>query len=327
MFASHSRAAFAGVLALTVALSTACGGSDEKTSANGLEESQITLGTMTVADTAPVQIALSKGLFKAEGLTVRTQVIQGGAAGIPLLKSGRLDFSFGNYVSLLTAGTKDPGFKPKIVAEGFRAASKTHTLMVRGDSPYRTIKDLAGKKIAVNTKRNVSTMLVRAAAQPQGVTFDEDKNFVEVAPPAMEQALKSKSVDAVQAIEPFGTQMGTSMGARMVADLSTGQAADLPIAGYAVTEKFAEENPKTVAAFQRALQKAQGMAAADQKAVQTILPSYAKGIDAKVAGSMSYGTYPTSIDAAKLQRVADLMKEFGYVDKAIDVKTFLASTS
>jgi NitT/TauT family transport system substrate-binding protein len=327
MFASHSRAAFAGVLALTVALSTACGGSDEKTSANGLEESEITLGTMTVADTAPVQIALAKGLFKAEGLTVKTQVIQGGAAGIPLLKSGRLDFSFGNYVSLLTAGTKDPGFKPKIVAEGFRAASKTHTLMVRGDSPYRTIKDLAGKKIAVNTKRNVSTMLVRAAAKPQGVTFDEDKNFVEVAPPAMEQALKSKSVDAVQAIEPFGTQMGKSIGARMVADLSTGAAADLPIAGYAVTEKYAKENPKTVAAFQRALQKAQGMAAADKKAVETILPSYAKGIDAGVAASMSYGTYPTAIDPAKMQRVADLMKEFGYVDAPIDVTSFIASAS
>ena len=281
---------------------------------------------MTVADTAPVQLAISKGLFKAEGLTVKTQVIQGGAAGIPLLKSGRLDFSFGNYVSLFTAGTKDPGFKPKIVAEGFRSASKTHTLMVRGDSPYRTVKDLAGKKIAVNTKRNISTLLVRAAGTAQGVTFDEDKNFVEVAPPAMEQALKSKSVDAVQAIEPFGTQMEASMGARMVADLATGETADLPIAGYAATEKFVEDNPKTVAAFQRALTKAQGMAA-DRKVVEQVLPSYAKGIDAKVASSMSMGTYPTSLDTSALQRVADLMSQFKYVDKPIDVTSFVASTS
>jgi NitT/TauT family transport system substrate-binding protein len=324
MSANRPRAALAGVLAIALAFGAACGGSGGEKSASGLERSEVRLGTMTVADTAPVQIALSKGLFKAEGLTVKTQVIQGGAAGVPLLKSGRLDFSFGNYVSLLTAGTKDPGFKPRIVAEGFRSAPRTHTLMVRGDSPYRTVEDLAGKKIGVNTKRNISTMLVRAAAQPQGVAFDEDKNFVEIAPPAMEQALKSGSVDAVQAIEPFGTQMRESMGARMVADLSTGETDGLPIAGYAATEKFVKKNPKTVAAFQRALQKAQGMAAGDRKLVQGILPAYAKGIDAEVAAGMSYGTYPTSIDTAALQRVADLMQRFQYVDEKIDVASFVA---
>jgi NitT/TauT family transport system substrate-binding protein len=327
MFASHRRAAVSGTLAIAVALTAvACGDSDDSKSSNGLEKSQITLGTMTVADTAPVQLAISKGYFKAEGLNVKTQVIPGGAAGIPLLKSGRLDFSFGNYVSLLTAGIKDPGFKPKIVAEGFQSASKTHTLMVRKDSPFHTIKDLAGKKIAVNTKRNISTLLVRAAAKPEGFDFDEDKNFVEVAPPAMEQALKSKSVEAVQAIEPFGTQMQESMGARMVADLSSGPTADFPIAGYASTEKFVKENPKTVAAFQRALIKAQGECA-DRKVVQDILPTYAKGIDAKVASTMSYGTYPTSLNATRLQRVADVMQQFGYVDKRIDVKQFIAAPS
>ncbi|MFA1545441.1 ABC transporter substrate-binding protein [Actinomadura chokoriensis] len=326
MSVPHPRAVLGGALAVVLALSAAaCGDSGDGKSANGLEKSEITLGTMTVADTAPVQLAIAKGLFKAEGLTVKTQVIQGGAAGVPLLKSGRLDFSFGNYVSLFTAGTKDPGFKPRIVAEGFRSASKTHAVMVRGDSPYRTIKDLAGKKIAVNTKRNISTLLVRAAGTPQGVQFDEDKNFVEVAPPAMEQALKSSSVDAVQAIEPFGTQMAASMGARMVADLAAGKTADLPIAGYAATEKFVKKNPKTVAAFQRALRKAQGMAA-DRKVVEGVLPTYAKGIDAKVAASMSMGTYPTTLDSAALQRVADLMSEFKYVDKPIDVKSFIAST-
>ncbi|WP_165964185.1 ABC transporter substrate-binding protein [Actinomadura sp. KC216] len=326
MTASHRRAAVAGAVAVAVALAaSACGGEDGA-SANGLEKSEILLGTMTIADTASVQLALSKGLFKAEGLTVKTQVIQGGAAGIPLLRSGRLDISFGNYVSLFTAGVKDPRFKPKIIAEGFNSAAKTHVVMVRGDSPHKTIKDLAGKRIAVNTKRNISTLLIRSAGQAQGVTFDDDKSFVEVPPPAMEHALKSGSVEAVQAIEPFGTQMQRSMGARMVADLSSGQTANLPIAGYAATEKFVEKNPKTVAAFQRALVKAQGMCA-DRKVVENVLPTYAKGIDAKVAAGMGFGEYPTTLDPAHLKRVADLMQRFGYVDKPIDVKNFVATPS
>ena len=198
--------------------------------------------------------------------------------------------------------------------------------MVRKDSPYRTIEDLKGKKIGVNTKRNISTLLVRAAGKPQSVDFDEDKDFMEVAPPAMEQALKSKSVEAVQAIEPFGTQMQQSMGARMVADLSSGATADFPIAGYAATEKFIQENPKTTAAFQRALQKAQGMAA-DRKLVQDTLPTYAKGIDEKVAATMNYGTFPTTLSATRLQRVADVMLQFGYIDEKIDVKQYIAESA
>ncbi|MFD0536069.1 hypothetical protein ACFQY7_22310 [Actinomadura luteofluorescens] len=83
MPASHRRTAVTGALAIALTLSAAACGSSEKKSANGLEKSEITLGNMTVADTAPVQLAISKGLFKAEGLTVKTQVIPGGAAGIP----------------------------------------------------------------------------------------------------------------------------------------------------------------------------------------------------------------------------------------------------
>ncbi|MFD0904901.1 ABC transporter substrate-binding protein [Actinomadura sediminis] len=322
---THRRAVLAGALAIAVGLTgAACGGEDETASANGLETSRITLGTMTVADTAPVQIAMEKGLFEDEGLEVRLQTIQGGAEAIPKLKSGALDISFGNFVSLVTASVKDPGFKPRIVAEGFQSGPKTHTLMVRKDSPYHSIEDLKGKKIGVNTKKNISTLMVQAAGKPKSVTFDDD-DFVEVPPPNMEQALKSKSVEAVQAIEPFGTQMQQSIGARMVADLSSGPTADFPIAGYASTEKFVKENPKTVAAFQRALQKAAGLCA-DRKVVQDILPKYAK-IDAEVASTMSYGTYTSTLSAERLQRVPDVMQQFGYIDKKIDIKTLIAQVS
>ncbi|GGV08104.1 sulfonate ABC transporter substrate-binding protein [Actinomadura cremea] len=321
---THRRAVLAGALAIALGLTGAACGGDDETSANGLETSRLTLGTMTVADTAPVQVAIEKGLFEAEGLEVRLQTVQGGAEAIPKLKSGALDISFGNFVSLVTASVKDPGFKPEIVAEGFQSAPKTHTLMVREDSPYHSIEDLKGKKIGVNTKKNISTLMVEAAGRPKGVTFADDV-FVEIPPPNMEQALKSGSVEAVQAIEPFGTRMQQSIGARMVADLSSGETADFPIAGYASTEKFVKENPKTVAAFRNALQKAAGMCG-ERKVVQDVLPKYAK-IDAQVASTMSYGGYPTALSAERLQKVPDLMQKFGYIDEKLDIKTLIAQAS
>ncbi|WP_344589373.1 ABC transporter substrate-binding protein [Actinomadura vinacea] len=306
------------------ASAAACGGSDESKGANGLEESEITVGTMLVGDTAPLQLAISRGLFKAEGLTVKTQVIQGGQEAIPRLKGGTLDISVGNYVSFFAASTTG-ALKVKIVAEASQSAPKSHTLLVAKDSKIRTLADLKDKKIAVNTKRNVATMLVRSAAKPAGVELDENKNFIETPPPGMEAALKSGSVDAVQAIEPFGTQIQQKLGARMLADLSSGATADFPISGYATTEDFAAKNPKTVAAFQRAMVKAQGLAA-DRKVVQDILPKYARGIDANVAATMVLTGYPTSLNATRLQRVANVMQQFGIVDKPIDVKPLIAAS-
>ncbi|GAA4242088.1 hypothetical protein GCM10022254_73550 [Actinomadura meridiana] len=136
--------------------------------------------------------------------------------------------------------------------------------------------------------------------------------------------MKSGSVDAVQAIEPFGTQMARSIGARVIADLTSGPTADFPIAHLGTTEKFAKENPRTVAAFQRAFVKAQAMAA-DRGTVEKTVPSYAKGIEAKVVSAMAIGTFPTTRDVNRIQRVADLMRRFGYVDEHIDVKRYVLS--
>jgi NitT/TauT family transport system substrate-binding protein len=309
------------------ASSAACSSSsDDKDSSSGsgsgLEKTELNVGAMPVTDDAPLQIAVQQGLFKAEGLNVKLQTIAGGADAIPKLRGGSLDISFGNFVSFLGAKSKG-ALDVRFVAEGFQSAAGTHDVLVPKDSPIRSVKDLAGKKIGVNTKRNISSLLIKATLAPSGVTLDDEKNFVEMPFPTMEAALKNKSVDAVQAVEPFVTQLQQSVGARVLVDLSQGPTADFPIAGYATTADFATKNPKTVAAFQRALSKAQAMAT-DHKIVQSILPSYTK-ITPQVAATLSYGAYPTTLSATRLQRVADVMQQYGYLTDKIDIKTLLIS--
>ncbi|MEO5874394.1 MAG: ABC transporter substrate-binding protein [Streptosporangiaceae bacterium] len=319
------RVILSSVLAVALATSgAACSSSDKDDtsakSANGLEKTTITVGAMPVTDDAPLQIAVQQGLFKAEGLDVKLQTITGGAEAIPKLKGGSLDISFGNFVSFLGANAKG-ALDVRFVAEGFQSAAGTHTIVVAKDSPIRSVKDLAGKKIAVNTKRNISSLLIRATIEPSGIKLDDDKSFVEMPFPSMEAALKNKSVDAVQVVEPFVTQLQSALGARVLVDLSQGPTADFPIAGYATTSDFATKNPKTIAAFQRGLSKAQAMAS-DHKIVQAILPSYTK-ITAQVAATLSYGAFPTTLSAARLQRVADVMQRYGYLTDKVDVKSLI----
>ncbi|GGL31845.1 ABC transporter substrate-binding protein [Planomonospora parontospora] len=324
------RSSFVGLLTLALMAVAGCGGADEPTTASGgsgapaggsgLEKTTINIGTMPVVDTAPLQIAMEKGLFKAEGLEVKPSVLAGGAEAIPKLKGGSLDISFGNYVSFFSATAKG-AIDLKIVSDGFQSAPKTHVIMVPKDSPIQTVADLKDKTIAVNTKRNISTMLIRVAGKAHNIELDEDKNFAEFPFPEMEGALKAGTVDAAQVVEPFGTFIAQNIGARVVWDTSQGPTADFPIAGYAATSEFVAANPKTVAAFQRAMSKAQELAA-DRANVVAVIPKYTK-IPAAAAGSLAIGAFPTTLDATRLQRVADSMHEYGLLDAPIKAQDLI----
>lgn len=312
---------------LLVAALAGCGSSGDSDGGSGdgrgPEKARITVGTMPVADTAPLEMAMRKGFFKAEGLTVRTTTLSGGAESVSRLRAGALDISFGNYVSYFLAHA-NKAIDVRIVADAFQSAPRTHAVLVKKDSPVKTLKDLQDKRIGVNTKRNISALLVKKAGKAEGASFDDDKNFAEVDMPNMETALKSGSVDAVQAVEPFVSAIEKSGTGRVVADLGKPPTAGFPIAGYAATASFAEENPKTVAAFQRAMARAQKQAANRSTVVDT-LPDYTK-ITADQAAQLHLGGYPVALDPARLRQVVELMREFGYVKREIDVEPLLVRT-
>jgi NitT/TauT family transport system substrate-binding protein len=316
----RSGTSIAAVTTVVLAIAGCGGPASSGSGHSGPEKSAITVGLLPVADAAQLKLAIDRGFFQAGGLTVKIQMLQGGAEAPPKLSSGALDVSFGAYVPFFMA--KAAGFPLHIVADAFESAPGTHTILVARDSPIHTVKDLAGKKVGVNVKHNLSSLMVQATLQPQGVKLDDDKNFVAIPLPNMQAALTNHSVDAVQAVEPFGTQMQKAIGARVITDLSQGPTANFPIAGYASTEGWAKKNPRTLAAFQRAIIKAQGLLADRQVLAQT-LPTYTQ-IDANTAATLHLGLYPTSINTTRLQRVADVMQEYGYSKQPIDVKSLVS---
>jgi NitT/TauT family transport system substrate-binding protein len=320
-FARLRRASLGGALAAALALSAAaCGGGGSEKSANGLEKSELNVGVMPIVEGAAVQIAISKGYFKAEGLTVKIHTVTGGADALPKLKGGSLDISQSGHVVFLQA--QDTGvLKAKIVAEASSMTKNLNAILVAKDSPIRSPKDLAGKKIATNAKGNQISLLVRAALEPYGIKINEDKDFVIAPFPNQQQLLQTGKIDAAVVPEPYVTQMQQAIGARVLTDFSTGPTKDLPITGYGATEEFVQKNPKTVAAFQRAIVKAQADAA-DRAVLQETVPKYAK-IPSDVLGVVNLPGFPTSTSATRIQRVADVMKQFGYLKSDVDVKSMV----
>ncbi|HEY3682931.1 MAG TPA: ABC transporter substrate-binding protein [Streptosporangiaceae bacterium] len=310
----------AGALAL-VLTAAGCGGSGSGSgSANGLEKSTVTVGALPVVDFVALWVAKDKGLFKKQGLTVNIQIQSGGATAMPKLAAGSLDFSISNYVSAIQA-TESGTVPLKVLCDAYQLAPDTSGVLVPKDSPIKSAKDLAGKKIAVNTKANVGQLLVTAGLAQAGVQASGSQ-FSEVDFPQMVSALKTKSVDGAWTVEPFVTQIEEQLGGRLVLDTAKGTTADFPIGSYLTTQKFAKDNPKTTAAFTKAITAAQKMVAGDEKLVRQTLPSYSK-IDAKTASKIKIATFPTSVSQARMQKVADLMTKYGFLKKHFDVKPML----
>jgi NitT/TauT family transport system substrate-binding protein len=316
------RIALSCVLVFALAGCSALGDSDEPSRSapsGGLEQTKVTVGTLPIVDAVTVAIAQQKGYFSQEGLEVELKTLAGGAAAVPGLVNGELQFAFGNFVSFFGAQAKGAA-DLKLVADGYQATPGMFLIMRGKDSAVGRPQDLVGKKVAVNTKNNIVELTARSALEANGV--DPSKvTFVEIPFPDMQAALERKNVDAAFMVEPYITQSQRNAGTTPIVDAAAGATQDVPIAGWATSTKFAEANPKTVAAFQRAIVKAQ-QDASDRRNVEEAIPGYAK-VDKDTASLMHLGTWPTTLNSVRLRRVIDLMRKYGVLDKDLDVDAMI----
>jgi len=320
------RASLALLLAPLLAVA-ACGDNEPSSSAQtdtgGLEKTELTIGTVPVLGVAPLYIAIEKGYFKAEGLNVTPKIYPSGALSLPAMIKGEIDLVFSNYISLYRAQSEGTG-KLRVIAEGSASAPNSFGLYVMPNSPIREAKDLAGKKIGVNARNNIATVLTNEALKSAGVDIST-LNFVEVPFPEMAATLQRGDLDAAFFAEPFITVASAQLGVNRILDAGIGTTDGLPIDGYAGTEGWVKQHPKTAAAFQKALQKA-AADAANRTETEKVVTGYAK-VDPKFAPLMAPLQYPTSVNSTRLQRVADLMLAQNILKAKLDVASFVGIPS
>jgi NitT/TauT family transport system substrate-binding protein len=326
-----------GVVALAIPaimLAASCSllnGSDSSNGSTGsspsaggqVEKANLVVNFMQVTDCVPFQIALQKGYFKQEGLNVTAKSVVSGTESVPKVIAGTADIGFGNWATLLTAQAKKAG-DFKIIADGAQGQAGTMALTTWPGSGINKLSDLKGKTISTNAPSDLPFLALKAILQANSVDISTI-HVVVVHHPNTMQALASHEVDAAIQLEPFMTQTAEKIGSRPVVDLfGAGPTENLPIAGYFTTAKFAAANPKTVAAFARAMSR--GAAdASDRKQVEQYIPTFTK-INAQTAALLKLPTYPTVLDAKRLQRVADLMQTYGLLQTRMDVAPMVIVT-
>ncbi|NJP98619.1 ABC transporter substrate-binding protein [Nonomuraea sp. FMUSA5-5] len=284
------------------------------------ELTTVRVGVMPTVESAPVYVALANDYFKEEGLTVEPTVITGPAVGPVLLERGSLDLAQTDYLTVMAMNAARE--RVKVVASMYRAAPGSFAIVVDAKSKIRTAEDLKGKKVAVPNLMVLQSLMLEAVLKQAGLER-KDVRRIEITYPMMLDALKSGRVDAAILAEPFVTLARESRRTRVLEDPATRQLAGLYTAGVAASDEWIGANPRTLAAFQRALANAQRLIASDPQQVRDAVSRYARPSDMRIteatAAKLSLGSYPARLDHAELRRIADLGFAYGWFERPVDL--------
>jgi len=287
-------------------LAAGCGSSRVTAETSSSVTTRVTVFAQQVVDDAPFWIALKDGFFRAEGLSLTVKPLAKTTLGVPGLKSGQESFIVGGNFPTMLQDQATGQIDMRIVVEGYQGAPHVMEVLTLPSSHITDAAGLAHKRVAVNLVGGIQTLTLNAVLAADNV--DPATVRYQLVPfPEMAAALKQHKVDAVDMLEPFLTQTELSDGAIPVADQLSGPTTDFPISGVFTTGEFASRHPGIVAAFQRAMFRAQAFADANRAAVEQILPTYIKGVTPTEAALVNLGDFPTGLDRIPLQRVADLM--------------------
>jgi NitT/TauT family transport system substrate-binding protein len=325
---SLSRRTF-GVLAASVVLfgTAGCfgGPSDDASGLGGeIEKPDITIGVVPSIGMTPLYVARDQGLFEKHGLNVKLVTLSGGGESLTGLLGGDVDFAFANYPLLVQAQQKGGGkVKIKIVADAVAAKPDSSAVVVTKDSPLRDPTDLEGKKIAVPATNSIADLAVMSGmkasrADPSGVKW---KNL---AYQNMLPKLQGGDIDAAFLEEPYLSVAQAQLGVWTVIQPMVGRLDGIGLSGYAALEKTTQAYPNTVAAFQRVVAEAHREATTPQgqNALNKALTEQIH-VQPEIAAVLHLPAFPLTADPTRLQRVPDLMRQFGLIEKPFDIKPMI----
>jgi len=204
---------------------------------------------------APQYVALHKGFFLAEGLNVRLEVAQGADRGAAALLAGSAQVAlFGSEAAIYTwqQGALNP-----IIAFALLCQRDGSFLVGRTPDPDFTWQDVVGKTIIGGRRGGVPQMVLEYVLKAHDITPQSDVTIVQnIGLGATAAAFAGGTGDFVQLWEPSASRLVNAGAGYIVAAM--GKYSDvLPYTAFHATQTYMRENPDVIAAFTRAIYRAQ----------------------------------------------------------------------
>lgn len=242
------------VLLASLAL-TACGKSEDKAGtpagkpAEAAAPATVKLGIFKNVTHAPGYVALQNGYFKkyfGDATKIEVTAFDNGSDFSTALATGQIDIGYVGPGPATNQYLKSKNYR---IVSG--SANGGAVLAVRKDAGINSVKDLAGKTVAIPTKGSTNEISLRLLLQQEGLKVGTDKGSVQIiarAPADTLIAMRQKEVDATLVPEPWGTQMTQEGVAAILVDWDKipPNNGNYPLTLMAASDDFLKKYPNAV---------------------------------------------------------------------------------
>lgn len=295
---------------------------------------KVRIGNLPLMQWLPLYMAMEKGYFVQDGIEVEKVNFEAPNQIIDALMQGQLDFWSPSTAMGIAgvANAKNPG-KIKIFAAAWSTQNlPAANLLVSSGSAWRSLQDLKDKKVGILGGSIQRRTIVRALFAKEGIDIDKDLTVVELAPGLQVQALASKQIDALLALEPMSTIALQKWVAKELVHGPVEQSISDPIylGGWVVNVLFVQQHPelaqKVLAIFERTIREI----ASDPDAARQYLKWNTPLADDLIA-TIALPFFKTcdqldSRDVESLQTFYDIFTQYNVVPNSIQVMDILYCT-
>ena len=217
----------------------------------------------------PIRVAMAKGYFKEQGITIEPVFIRGGPVAMAALISGDADFaSVGGAQVVIRARAR--GLDVSIIG----SVSNYVTYLVIGSKGTKNVADLRGKIIGVTGAGAFSDFAMRLYFKKNNVDPDKDVILRAVGNTTMRAAALEKGLIAAAPFSPEDAVRLIDNGFPLIANLNESLA--IPQNMFITRDEVLEKYPETSKRFLKAL--VLGIQLAKKNKKEAIQAGYAAGL-------------------------------------------------
>ena len=217
----------------------------------------------------PIRVAIAKGFFKDQGLTLEPIFVRGGPIAITALISGNVDFaSVGGAQAPIRSNAR--GLDLHIIA----SLSNYTNYTLLGSKDAKNIEDLRGKTIGVTGAGAFSDFAIRIYLKRNNLDPDKDATLRAIGPTALRAIALERGLIAAAPFSAEDTIRLLDKGFPMIVNLN--EALRIPQSVFVTRGEMLQKYPETTKRFLKAV--ILGMQFAKHNKQEAIKTGYASGL-------------------------------------------------
>lgn len=282
------------------------------------------IGTTEVPndDVTPLLYAQQSGLFAKAGLEVTFQANSSGAAIAAAVAGGAYDIGLASMMALITGHARNVPFVMIAPSLLYETEDPAALLVVLNDSPFRSVRDLAGKVIGVSAIKDINWVGTRAFLDQNGVDSASVK-FVEVPQTAIPAALQQRRIDAATLLNPTLQVAMATGNYRSVGKPHDGIAKHFLVAAWFTTTDYAGKHPDVIARFAEVAHAATVYANGHHAQTAPLIAAFA-GVDPATVRDMKRVTCAEYLDPRDIQPAIDAAVKYGVIERGFPAQELIS---